>query len=52
VGGDAEGGLMATGQVAGRIEDLPSVADLLAAIERDARQRIAAVTAGPHGILA
>jgi len=42
VRGDAEGGLMATGQVAGRLDDLPTVADLLAAIERDARARIAA----------
>ncbi len=47
VGGDAEGGLMATGQVAGRIEDLPSVADLLGGIEREARARIAALTAAP-----
>jgi NAD(P)H-dependent flavin oxidoreductase YrpB (nitropropane dioxygenase family) len=45
VGGDAEGGLMATGQVAGRIEDLPSVAELLEAIEREARARIATLTA-------
>ena len=41
VEGDASGGLMATGQVAGRLEDLPSCADLLARIEADARQRIA-----------
>lgn len=47
VGGDAEGGLMATGQVAGRIEDLPSVAELLGGIEREARARIAALTAAP-----
>jgi NAD(P)H-dependent flavin oxidoreductase YrpB (nitropropane dioxygenase family) len=48
VGGDAKGGLMATGQVAGRIEDLPSVAELLAGIEREARARIAALTAAPQ----
>jgi NAD(P)H-dependent flavin oxidoreductase YrpB (nitropropane dioxygenase family) len=47
VEGDMDGGLMATGQVAGRIEDLPTVADLLAAIERDARTRIAALTGQP-----
>ncbi|GAO53555.1 nitronate monooxygenase family protein [Novosphingobium sp. MD-1] len=44
VSGDGDGGLMATGQVAGRLDDLPSVADLLAAIERDARDRLAAIT--------
>jgi NAD(P)H-dependent flavin oxidoreductase YrpB (nitropropane dioxygenase family) len=44
VDGDADNGLMATGQVAGRLDDLPSVADLLATIERDARARIAALT--------
>jgi hypothetical protein len=38
---------MATGQVAGRIEDLPSVAELLAGIEQEARARIAALTAAP-----
>lgn len=43
VSGDGEDGLMATGQVAGRLGDLPAVADLLAAIERDARARIAAL---------
>jgi len=43
VEGDADNGLMASGQVAGRIDDLPSVADLLAGIERDARARIAAL---------
>lgn len=41
VHGDADGGLMATGQVAGRLTDLPSVAELLAGIERDARDRLA-----------
>ena len=44
VDGDVDGGLMATGQVAARLDDLPSVADLIGAIERDARARIAALT--------
>lgn len=43
VDGDAERGLMASGQIAGAIEDLPSVAELLAAIEREARLRIGAL---------
>ncbi len=43
VGGDAEGGLMATGEVAGRLETLPTVAALLADIEQEARARIAAL---------
>ena len=43
VDGDGEHGLMATGQVAARIDALPSVAELLAGIERDARERIAAL---------
>jgi NAD(P)H-dependent flavin oxidoreductase YrpB (nitropropane dioxygenase family) len=42
VEGDAEGGLMATGLVAGRLTDLPSCAELLSQIEADARARIAA----------
>lgn len=46
VSGDAEGGLMATGVVAGRIGDLPTCAQLLQSIETDARQRIAALCAG------
>ena len=45
VDGDIEHGVMATGLVAGRIESLPACADLLAEIERDARARIAALTA-------
>ncbi len=45
VDGDAEGGLMATGLVAGRLTDLPSCAELLSRIEADARARIAALTA-------
>lgn len=44
VSGDAENGLMATGVVAGRLTDLPSCADLLARIETEARERIAALT--------
>lgn len=47
VEGDADAGLMATGQVAGRLADLPSVAELLCAIERDARARIAALAGAP-----
>jgi NAD(P)H-dependent flavin oxidoreductase YrpB (nitropropane dioxygenase family) len=41
VSGDADNGLMATGLVAGRLTDLPSCAELLAGIERDARARLA-----------
>lgn len=47
VEGDAIGGLMASGQVAGRLNDLPSCAELLARIEADAHERIAALAAGP-----
>ncbi|MEO5587850.1 MAG: nitronate monooxygenase [Novosphingobium sp.] len=43
VAGDAENGLMATGAVAGRIGDLPSCADLIAAIETEARARLSAL---------
>ena len=43
VSGDASGGIMATGLVAGRIADLPNCAELVASIERDARARIAAL---------
>jgi NAD(P)H-dependent flavin oxidoreductase YrpB (nitropropane dioxygenase family) len=45
VSGDAENGLMATGMVAGRLTDLPSCAQLLAKIERDARARLNALAA-------
>ncbi len=41
VEGDAENGLMATGMVAGRLDNLPSCAELLADMEKDARNRIA-----------
>lgn len=44
VDGDIEHGVMATGLVAGRIDSLPSCAELLADIEREARERIAALT--------
>lgn len=47
VAGDGDGGLMATGQVAGRLTDLPGVADLLARIENEARARIAVLAAPP-----
>ncbi len=43
VEGDAENGLMATGLVAGRLNDLPSCAELLANIEQEARARISAL---------
>lgn len=46
VAGDAENGLMATGVVAGRLNDLPSCAELLHSIETEARARIAALCAG------
>ena len=44
VDGDIEHGLLATGLVAGRINELPSCAELISSIERDARARIAALT--------
>ncbi len=46
VDGKPDEGLLATGLVAGRIRELPTCAELLASIERDARERIAALTAG------
>jgi NAD(P)H-dependent flavin oxidoreductase YrpB (nitropropane dioxygenase family) len=49
VEGDPDAGLMATGQVAGRLHDLPAVADLFAGIEREARERIAALCGEPGG---
>ncbi|MGC1470333.1 MAG: nitronate monooxygenase [Sphingorhabdus sp.] len=45
VSGDADNGLMATGVVAGRLQDLPSCAELLAQIEKDAAAHIAAMQA-------
>ncbi|WP_137752830.1 nitronate monooxygenase [Sphingopyxis sp. L1A2A] len=44
VEGDPDHGLMATGLVAGRLEDLPSCADLIASIEAEARARLAALS--------
>ncbi len=44
VEGDPDHGLMATGLVAGRLADLPSCAELLGDIERDARARLAALS--------
>ena len=43
VSGDADGGLMATGIAAGRIDDLPGCTDLVEAIVAEARARIAAL---------
>lgn len=43
VSGDPDGGLMATGAVAGRLTDLPACADLLQSIETEARARLAAL---------
>ena len=45
VGGDPDGGLMASGQVAGRITDLPTCKALVDRIVKDARERLAALTA-------
>ena len=47
VEGDPDHGLMATGLVAGRLDDLPGCADLLADIECDARARLAALSSPP-----
>lgn len=47
VEGDADNGLMATGVVAGRLGDLPSVAELVDSIMTEARARIAALA--PQG---
>ena len=52
VEGDADGGIMATGLVAGRLTDLPGCADLLSAIEHDARARLAAIAAPARGVAA
>ena len=48
VDGDAIGGLMASGQVAGRLDDLPSCAELISRIESEARARIAALAEPPQ----
>lgn len=52
VEGDADGGIMATGLVAGRLTDLPDCAALLSAIERDARARLAALAGPARGVAA
>ena len=44
VDGDADGGLMATGTVAGRLGDLPTCAELIASIVAEAQARIEALT--------
>jgi NAD(P)H-dependent flavin oxidoreductase YrpB (nitropropane dioxygenase family) len=44
VEGDAERGIMATGLVVGRLDDLPPCAELLSQIEADARTRIGALS--------
>ena len=52
VDGDPDSGLMATGLVAGRIDDVPSCQELVDAIVRDARMRIdalATIRAGDAG---
>lgn len=48
VDGDAENGLMATGMVAGRLDNLPSCKELLGQIEQDALERIAALSGAGH----
>lgn len=47
VAGDVEGGLMATGVVAGRLQDLPSCAELVDNIVAQVRERIAALAGSP-----
>lgn len=44
VDGDPDQGLMATGLVAGRLDDLPGCADLVTSIETEARARLAALS--------
>jgi NAD(P)H-dependent flavin oxidoreductase YrpB (nitropropane dioxygenase family) len=43
VAGLPEEGLIATGQIAGRLGDLPSCAELVERIVREARERLAAL---------
>jgi NAD(P)H-dependent flavin oxidoreductase YrpB (nitropropane dioxygenase family) len=52
VDGRPNEGLLATGLVAGRIDDIPSCAELIERIERDARARIAALSGAPAGAAA
>ena len=47
VSGDVEGGLMATGVVAGRLQDLPTCSELVDNIVMQARGRIAALAGSP-----
>ena len=46
VDGDADGGLMASGQVGGRIKDIPTCAELVDRIMAEARGRLVALGAG------
>jgi NAD(P)H-dependent flavin oxidoreductase YrpB (nitropropane dioxygenase family) len=46
VEGDADGGLMASGQVGGRITDIPACAELVDRIMAEARARLAALGVG------
>lgn len=50
VNGDAINGLMASGQVAGRLDDLPSCGELLVRIETEARERLAALAGAPSSL--
>ncbi len=52
VDGRPNEGLLATGLVAGRIDDIPSCAELIERIERDARARIAALSGARTGAVA
>jgi NAD(P)H-dependent flavin oxidoreductase YrpB (nitropropane dioxygenase family) len=45
--GDPQHGLLATGQVAGRLQDLPSCEELVGNIVREARERLAALGVTP-----
>jgi NAD(P)H-dependent flavin oxidoreductase YrpB (nitropropane dioxygenase family) len=47
VEGDPDGGLMASGQVAGRIADLPTCKALVDRMVADARERLAALAGAP-----
>lgn len=48
VDGDADGGLMATGLVAGAIADLPACVEMVAEIVAQARARLAAIAPSPE----
>jgi nitronate monooxygenase len=45
--GQPQQGLLATGQVAGRLEDLPGCDELIRNIVREARERLAALGVAP-----